>query len=37
MEIILPKSSIIELEKNKGFQLQGLLENARNHASTEKV
>jgi hypothetical protein len=37
MEIILPKSSILELEKNKGFQLQEFLANARNHASTEKV
>jgi len=32
MEIILPKSSILELEKDKGFQVQKLLENARNNA-----
>ena len=36
MEIILPKSSILELEKDKGFQVQKLLENARNNAQEQE-
>jgi len=37
MEIILPKSSILELEKDKGFQLQEFLANARNNAQIQKL